>query len=51
METAELSAVYAVIVDAIDENAKNFYLKYGFLPLRDNGLSCFLPLETIAGEF
>lgn len=24
--------LYAVIVDAVDEHAKSFYLKYGFIP-------------------
>jgi hypothetical protein len=48
---AELSAVYMVIVDAIDDNARNFYLKYGFMPLQDSELSLFLPVKTIAAEF
>jgi GNAT superfamily N-acetyltransferase len=48
---AELSAVYVVIVNAIDGNARNFYLKYGFLPLQDSELSLFLPVKTIAAEF
>jgi predicted N-acetyltransferase YhbS len=51
IQIAAISAVYAVIVDAIDDSAKNFYLKYGFVPLRDNELSLFLPLETIAAQF
>ena len=51
IQTAEIAAVYAVIVDAIDDNAKKFYLKYGFSPLLDNELSLFLPLETITAEF
>ncbi|MDR3336812.1 MAG: GNAT family N-acetyltransferase [Treponema sp.] len=51
MRIAELSAVYVMIVDAIDSNAGNFYLKYGFVPLQDSELSLFLPVKTIAAEF
>jgi hypothetical protein len=51
IQIAEISAVYAVLANAIDGNAKNFYLKYGFSPLLDNRMSLFLPLETIAAEF
>lgn len=39
--------IYAVLVDAIDGKAKGFYLKYGFIPLRDHALTLFLPLATI----
>ncbi|PSB01850.1 GNAT family N-acetyltransferase [Merismopedia glauca] len=44
-------AIYAVRVDAIDERAKEFYLKYEFIPFEDRPLSLFLPLATIAREF
>jgi GNAT superfamily N-acetyltransferase len=40
--------VYAVIVDAIDEKAKGFYLKYGFVAFAEYPLTLFLPLATIA---
>ena len=43
--------IYAVRVDAIDEKAKQFYLKYEFIPFTDNPLSLFLPLKTIEKEF
>lgn len=36
---------FAVLVDGKDENAKAFYQKHGFIPLRDNRL--FLPMKTI----
>ena len=38
---------YAVIVDAVDGEAKAFYEKFGFLPLTDQGLRLFLPMATI----
>lgn len=39
--------IYAVRVDAIDENAKQFYLKHEFIPFQDKLLSLFLPIKTI----
>jgi predicted GNAT family N-acyltransferase len=37
-----------VLVDALDENAKRFYEKYGFVSMTDLPLSLVLPMETIA---
>lgn len=42
--------IFVVRVDAIDDKAKDFYLKHEFIPFQDK-LSLFLPLETIAREF
>jgi GNAT superfamily N-acetyltransferase len=46
----ELSAslgIHAVVVTAIDEAAKNFYGKYGFAPLMDDGRHLYLPLTSV----
>ena len=40
-------AIFAVRVDALDEESKRFYLKYGFIPLQDAPFSLLLPLKTI----
>ena len=40
-------AVYAVIVDALNEDARIYYEKYGFISLPNNPLKLFLPLSTI----
>lgn len=40
-------AIHAMVVDAKNESGKNFYIKYGFMPLEGNGLSLFIPLSTI----
>ena len=39
--------IFAVIVDAMDQQAKDFYLKYGFIPLKDAEFSLILPIKTI----
>jgi GNAT superfamily N-acetyltransferase len=52
-------AVFAVRVDAIakgasgaiDATARDFYLKYEFIPFQDQPLSLFLPIKTIVREF
>ena len=44
---AEIAGVYAVVVDALDKQAKDFYLKYGFKELADDGLHLYLPMRTI----
>lgn len=40
-------AVYALIVNAIDESAGEFYRQYGFRRLSDDSPRLFLPLKTI----
>jgi GNAT superfamily N-acetyltransferase len=42
--------IYAIEVDAIDEPAKQFYQKYGFIPLLDHDLHLHLPLNTLEGS-
>ncbi len=48
--TAHISrqvGIRAVEVDAIDESARSFYLKYGFAPLLDSQRHLFLPMHVI----
>ena len=40
-------AVYAMLVDAKDENALKFYLHHGFIPCTGAPQTLFLPLDTI----
>jgi GNAT superfamily N-acetyltransferase len=40
-------AVFCVVVTAKTENAKRFYLKYGFQTLPDHPLHLFMPVKTL----
>lgn len=51
VRASQVIGMYAVRVDAIDLQAKEFYLKYEFIPFQDNELSLFLPIATIVREF
>lgn len=44
---ADNAGVIGLFVDAKDEKAKKYYLRYGFVSLQDNPLEMFLPLSTI----
>lgn len=40
-------AIHAMVVDAINDNAKGFYEQFGFVRLSDNSPRLFLPLKSI----
>ncbi len=44
---SEELGMHAVVVDALDADAKAFYDRFGFMPLLDNALRLFLPSSTI----
>jgi GNAT superfamily N-acetyltransferase len=44
-------ATFAVVVEAKDEAARDFYRREGFLPLPDRPLKLFLPMAAIMGLF
>jgi GNAT superfamily N-acetyltransferase len=44
---SEKLGIHAVVVDALDAQAKTFYERFGFLPLNDDKMRLFLPLSTI----
>ena len=47
LETATQVAAYAVVVDAKDDRARQFYEHHDFRPLAASGQRLFLPIETI----
>ena len=46
VEAANTAAAYAVVVDAMNETAKAFYLEYKFIELTDDPMRLFLPMDT-----
>jgi ribosomal protein S18 acetylase RimI-like enzyme len=40
-------AIYTIVVDAINENAKGFYEQFGFTRISDDSPRLFLPLKSI----
>ena len=40
-------AIYAMVVDAINQEAKSFYKRYGFTPLAYGSGRLFLPLKSL----
>jgi GNAT superfamily N-acetyltransferase len=50
-EISRTVGVYAVDLWSKDEEARSFYIKYGFLELQDDRLHLYLPLATVAQMF
>jgi GNAT superfamily N-acetyltransferase len=46
-QLANLIGIRAVEVDAIDEAARTFHLRYGFTPLNDDPRHLYLPMQAI----
>jgi len=49
-ELSKTIGSFAVVVDPLDQEAENFYGKYGFIKLPDSG-KMFLPMKTIRQLF
>jgi GNAT superfamily N-acetyltransferase len=47
LDLSEKLGIHAVVVDALDAEAKTFYERFGFMPLADDAMRLFLPLRTI----
>ncbi|MDH5553116.1 MAG: GNAT family N-acetyltransferase [Nitrosomonas sp.] len=46
LDVSDEIAIYAIVVDAIDEQAKHFYQQFGFSPLSSESRRLFLPLKS-----
>jgi GNAT superfamily N-acetyltransferase len=44
---SQVLAVYAVVVDALNESVAEFYRQFGFIPLPSQPLKLFLPMDTV----
>jgi predicted GNAT family N-acyltransferase len=51
LDQSTIIASTAVVTDAKDERAKNFYKRYGFIELPDHPNRLFLPMKTIEQMF
>jgi GNAT superfamily N-acetyltransferase len=47
LDLSERVGIHAVVVDALDAEAKAFYERFGFLPLTDDAMRLFLPMRSI----
>ncbi len=47
-QASQVMTVYAIVVDALDDRAAEFYRQFGFIPLPRQPLKLFLPMETVS---
>lgn len=47
-QASQVMAVYAVVVDALNDQAAEFYQQFGFVPLPSQPLKLFLPMDSIS---
>jgi predicted N-acetyltransferase YhbS len=47
-KASQVMAVYAVVVDALNDQAADFYRQFGFIPLPSQPLKLFLPMDSVA---
>jgi len=46
VQASEVMAVYAVVVDALNDRVAEFYRQFGFIPLPSQALKLFLPIDS-----
>ena len=47
---SEQIGIHAIVVDALHDKAKNYYLKYSFTPCVDQPLRLYLPVKSISAQ-
>lgn len=50
-QASQILAVYALVVDALNERAAKYYRQIGFIPLPSQPLKLFLPMESVSALF
>jgi GNAT superfamily N-acetyltransferase len=50
-DVADRIGVFAVDLFSKDDQAKRFYVKYGFIPLQDDPFHLYLPMATVRAMF
>jgi hypothetical protein len=48
LDAARTLAVFAIVVEAIDEDAEAFYRAFGFVPFPSRPLRLFMPVQDAA---
>ena len=48
VQASRVMAVFAVIVDALNDRVAEFYQQFGFIPLPSQPLKLFLPMDSVA---
>lgn len=48
VQASRVMAVFAVIVDALNDRVAEFYQQFGFIPLPSQPLKLFLPMGSVA---
>jgi GNAT superfamily N-acetyltransferase len=51
LDAADKIGAFAVDLVALDDEARRFYAKYGFLTLQDEPLHLYLPMKTVEAMF
>lgn len=51
VQASQVMAVYAVVVDALNDRAAEFYQQFGFIPMPSQPLKLFMPMESVATLF
>lgn len=47
LDQSDKVASFAIVVDSINEDARNFYLHFGFIPFPNRLDRLFLPMKTV----
>jgi len=47
-QASQVMAVYAVVVDALNDQAAEFYRQFGFISLPSQPLKLFLPMDSVS---
>lgn len=51
IQISQIAGVFALLVDAKDDNARSFYEHYGFLRLPTEPYTLFLPMQTLFQQY
>ena len=51
LEVSKQIASLALIVEALNEQSRSFYLKYGFIPFNQEPMKLYLPMKSIESLF